>query len=149
MGPTKPPETTVDSEHKGDLLISYFWVQVTYCILDMRVINTDAVLCLNNKSEKSLVTAEREKKRKCLDTFLHQRQFLSPFFVSVDDLLGTKAEAMLKRLAIRLATKWQQPYSSTFGYVWSRVDIKMVRDTNHCIRGSWVPVIRISAQRPQ
>ena len=64
-------------------------------------------------------------------------------------MLGTEREVMLKRLNIRLATKWRQPYSQTCGYVLIRVDITMVRYTHRFIRGSWVPVIQIRMQRHQ
>ena len=65
-----------------------------------------------------------------LEAFLQQRRHLSPFFDSVDGLLGVEATATLKRIASRLATKWKQPYSKTCGYVKSRVAITLVRATH-------------------
>ena len=84
-----------------------------------------------------------------LEACLHQHRNLSPFFASVDGLLGVKATATLKRVASRLATKWKQYYSKTFGYVNSRIVITMVRPTHRCIRGYRVPAHWISVQRPQ
>ena len=124
-------------------------MQGTYFILNMRAVNTDVVSYINKTLEKILVTAEREKRHKYLDACLQQRRCFSHFFISLDGLLGTKVDATLKRLASHLATKWRQTYSRTCGYVQRRFAITMVRSTHRCIRGSQVPTISISAQRPQ
>ena len=84
-----------------------------------------------------------------LEAFLQQRPHFSPFFASLDGLLGVEATATLKRLASSLATMWKQSYSKMCGYVKSRITITLVRATHRCIRGSWVPAHRVSVQRPQ
>ena len=84
-----------------------------------------------------------------LQDCLQQRRHFSPFVTSADGLLGVEETATLKRMSSRLATKWRQPYSKTCGYVKSRVAITLVRATHLCLRGSRVPVHRISVQRPQ
>ena len=84
-----------------------------------------------------------------MEACLQQRRHLSPFFASVDGLLGVEAKATLKLLVSSLATKWQLPYSKTCGYVKSRIAITLVRATHRCIQGSSVPAHRISVQRPK
>ena len=42
-----------------------------------------------------------------LEDCLQQRRHFSPFVASVDGLLGVEATATLKRIAIRLDTKWK------------------------------------------
>ena len=84
-----------------------------------------------------------------LEACLQQRRNFSPFVASVDGMLGVEATATLKRLAIRMATKWKQTYSKTCGYVKSRIAINLVRATHRCIRGYQVPAHRIIVQRPQ
>ena len=84
-----------------------------------------------------------------LEACLQQRRHFPPFVASVDGLLVVEATDTLKRIAIRLATKWWQSYSKTFGYVKSRVSITLVRATHRCLRGSRVPAHQISVQRPQ
>ena len=64
-------------------------------------------------------------------------------------MLVTEVEATLKRLASHVATKWQKPYSLTYGYVRSRVTIIIVRDTCRCIRVYQVMEIRIGIQISQ
>ena len=60
-----------------------------------------------------------------------------------------EATATLQRIAIRLATKWNQYYLKTCGYIKSRIEITLVRATNRCIRGSRVPAHQIRVQQPQ
>ena len=80
---------------------------------------------------------------------LQQSTNFSPFVASMDGFMGVEATATLKRLVSRLATKWQQPYSKTRGYVKSRIVTTLVRATHCCIRGSMVPAHQISVHRPQ
>ena len=84
-----------------------------------------------------------------LEAYLQKRRQFSPFAASVDRFLGVEATATLKRLASRLATKWRQPYSKTYGYVKSRIAITLVRATHCCIPGYRVTEHQISVQRPQ
>ena len=118
-------------------------------MIDMRAVNADAKSYQLRTSEKCLATAERENKPKYLDSCLQQRQHFSPSEELVYSLLGMETEATLKRLVSRLPTKWKQPYSRTCGYVQSRVAITLIRATHCCIRGSQMPAIQISVQRPQ
>ena len=116
---------------------------------NMRVMNTDAKYHMAKALEKCLHDAERGKRRMYLEACLQQRRHFSSFVSSVHGLMGVEATSNLKRSAIRLSTKWKQPYSETCGYVKSRIAIDLVRAIHHCIRGSRVPAHRISVQRPQ
>ena len=73
----------------------------------------------------------------------------TPFVASVDSLLGVEAEATLKCIASHLATKWEGSYSSTYGYMKSRLAITIVRATQRFICGSMVSESQISVTRPQ
>ena len=115
----------------------------------MRVVNIDAKSHSAKQPEKCLQEEERDKKRMYLEACIQQRRHFYPFFASVDGLLSVEATATLKRIDSRLATKWQQPYLRTCGYVKSRISITLVRATHGCIRGSRVPEHRISMQLPQ
>ena len=95
-----PP--TEEGEEKENLLIRGLWTQGTDSIHNMRVVNTDAVSYQYKTPEKCLETADHEKKRKYLNTCLNERRHFTPFFASMDSLLGVKAEATLKRIAIHL-----------------------------------------------
>ena len=49
-------------------------------------------------------------------------------------LIRVEATAALKNLDVRLATKWRQPYSKTYGYVKSRIVITLVRANRRFIQ---------------
>ena len=100
----------------------------------MPFVNTDAKSHRTKDPEMCLQEEERGKKRMYLEACLQQRRNVSPFVASVDGLLGVEATATLKRLASRLATKWNQPYSKMCGYVKSRIAITLVSATHRCIR---------------
>ena len=68
-------------------------------------------------------TAEREKRKKCLHACIKELRNFTLFIPSVDGLVGVRAEITLKRLASLLATKWNELYSRTCGYVKGRVEI--------------------------
>ena len=67
---------------------------------------------------------------------LHQHCRFSLFNVSVYGLLCVEAEATIKLIVIRLATKWNHPHLLTCGYVKSRVAITLVCATHRFIRES-------------
>ena len=100
----------------------------------MRVMNTDAQSHRSKDPERFLQEAERGKKRMYLEACLQQRRHFSPFFASVDGLMGVEATATLNRLASCLATKWNQSYSKTCGYINSRIAITLVLATHRCIQ---------------
>ena len=110
----------------------------------MRVVNTNVKSHMTKAPEKCLQEAERGKKRMYLEACLHQSRHSSPFFASVDGLLGVEETATLKRLASRLSTKWKQTYSKTCGYVKSRIAIALVWATHRCILVYRVLAHRIS-----
>ena len=86
----------------------------------------DTVSYLWKKPDKSLYMEERYNKCKYLDSCLQQRYQFPPFVAPFDGLMGTGLEAVLKRLASRLAIKWKQPHSQSCGYVRNRVAVTMV-----------------------
>ena len=98
-----PPE----EEEKGGLLIRDLWMQGMDSICDMRVVNTDSVFYQSKTPEKCLETYEREEKKKYLRACLNERRDFIPSVASVYRLLRVEAEVTLKRIAIRLAQKWQ------------------------------------------
>ena len=81
--------------------------------------------------EKCIQEMERGKKRMYLEACLQQRRRFSPFFASVDRLLGVETTETLKRLASLLATKCKQPYSKTCGYAKISIATTLVHATHH------------------
>ena len=142
-------EAATGEDERGDLLIRGFWTPGTDCILDVRVTDTDSKSYCNRTPSKVLESQEKEKKRKYLGSCLENRRHFTPFVISVDGLLGREAQTFAKRLAVKLAGKWQKPYSQVCGYVKARLSIAAVRATHLCLRGSRVPAHNISARFSQ
>ena len=62
----------------------------------------------------------------------------SLFVLSVDGQMGREARVFMKRVAEKLAIKWQRSYSEVMGWVQARMSFAILRATNRCIRGSRV-----------
>jgi hypothetical protein len=119
--------------------------------VDVRVTDTDSKSCCKRTLFKVLESAqEKEKKLKYLGACLENRPHFTPFVLSVDGLLlGREAKTFAKRLAVKLAGKWQKPCSQACGYVKARLSIAAVRATHLCLRGSRVPAHNISTRFSQ
>jgi hypothetical protein len=108
------------------------------------VTDTDAKLYRSQDPHKVLARQEREKKKMYLQSCLEQRKHFTPFVVSTDGLIGREAGELLKRLFLRLADKWERPYSVFRGFVSTRMSIAIVRAPYLCLRGLRVPFSQIS-----
>jgi hypothetical protein len=69
--------------------------------------------------------------------------------VSVDGLLGKEANAVLKVLAARTATKAGKSYLNVMGHLRTRMSIAIVRKTHVCLRGSCIPTSQMCNRIPQ
>ena len=116
-------------------------------IHNMHVVNTDTPSHQNNYPEKCLQMAHKNENKKYLELFLQKRCHFSPFVMLVGFFLGVEAEATLKLISSRLATKCKKPYYRTCGYVKSRVAIIKVRATHRCIQISRMPVQKNSVRK--
>jgi hypothetical protein len=113
------------------------------------VTDTDAKSYSKRDPAKVLESQEKEKKRKYLEACLERRRHFTPFVCSVDGMLGREAKTFAKRLAAKLANKWEKSYSQVCGYVNARLSIAIVRATHLCMKGSRVPAHKISIRYPQ
>jgi hypothetical protein len=101
--------------------------------VDIRVTDTDANAYKHQNPHDVLRTQEKEKRKKYLCPCLEQRRSFVPFVVSIDGLIGREAKNLLKQIALRLAAKWEQPYSVVRGFVNARINLAIPRATNLCI----------------
>ena len=60
----------------------------------------------------------------------------SPLVFSLTGGMGPTASVFYKRLASLLAEKWDQPYSSTIGWLRCRLTFSLLRSSIMCIRGA-------------
>ena len=74
----------------------------------MRDVNTDTKYYMTNIPERSLHDAAKLGGKMYPENCLQQRQHFLPLIVSVGRLMGFGVEATLKRISIRITTKWQK-----------------------------------------
>ena len=60
----------------------------------------------------------------------------TPLVLSVTGGMANEATVFYKRLASKLATKWDQPYSSTLSWFHCRLTFSLLRSAVQCIRGA-------------
>ena len=132
-------------ELRGDIAVYSFWSRGTTAIFDVRVTDTDSKSYLATDPSKILSRMEKEKKDKYSDVCSENHLHFTPLVYSVDGLEGTKAKAARKRLASRLAAKWNRQYSQICGFVRSRLAFTLVRSTSRCLRGSRAPCQRVGS----
>ena len=90
-------------------MIRNLWQNGTKSVHDMSVVNTDAKSYLMKTQKRCIQDDAKAKKKIYLGDFLNKRLQFLPLVSYIDGLLDVKAEATLKRIASRFATKWQQP----------------------------------------
>jgi hypothetical protein len=105
-------------------------------VFDIRITDTDAPSNRGKSWEKVLEEQEKEKKRKYLPTCRELRKDFTPLVYSVDGVPGREARAAERRLAAKLAEKWERPYSQMVHYVRCRMSIAVVRSNSLLLRGS-------------
>ena len=139
-----PTDHTTNDGKRGDILLRGIFQRGTDCIIDVRVTDLDCKSNRNSAPEKVLKKHERQKKAKYLQHCLKQRRSFVPFVVSTDGVLGFEANNLLRRIAKKLAEKWDLPYSQICGLVRARVSIAIARTTHLCLRGSRIPASKTS-----
>jgi hypothetical protein len=94
-------------------------------ILTPNLATTDEVL------PKCYSRVAREGEEENLEACLERRRHFTPFVCSVDaGLLGREAKTFAKRLAAKLASKWEKTYSQACGCINARLSIAIVRATH-------------------
>ena len=114
-----------------------FGKKSTDCIIDVRICDVHQPSYSSRNPVNNRKSVENDKKKKCLRHF-------TPFVVSCEGLPGKEADALLKRLFMNLAKKWDKPYSKTVSFVRIRFAIALVRAKKRCFRGSRIHTNSIS-----
>ena len=80
---------------------------------------------------------EAEKKRAYEQRILEvEHSTFTPLVFSATGGMAKQCSTFYKRLASRLAEKWEQPYSSTLCWVRCRLSFSLLRSAIQCIRGA-------------
>jgi hypothetical protein len=128
---------------RGDVSAHGFWSRGTTAIFDIRITDTDAGSYRRKDPRKVLQRQEQEKKLKYGEACREAHRHFTPLVYSVDGLEGDEVTAACKRLASRLAAKWNRKYAQVCTFVRSRMAFTLARTASRCLRGT-----RTHSQRP-
>jgi len=90
--------------------------------------DTDAPSYRSRSPEAVLHMAEVEKKEKYSAACLACCASFTPLCFLIDGMFGTEARFFLHRLADRLSSKWERPYSFVMGWVQARLSFAVLYD---------------------
>jgi len=122
---------------RGDLSAHGLWKRGQTCVLDIKVMDTDAPSYQGTTdSMKVLEKAARQKKAKYLEACLERRRSFMPLVYSVDGMAAKEARAFERRTASLLASKLNRRYSEMCGIVRSRMALAVVRSNTLLLRGT-------------
>ena len=102
---------------RADLLIRGVWSPQETASFDIRVTDTEAKSYSNRNPEDVLESCADEKRRKYSEACQEKHIAITPLFVSVDGMMARESKIFLRRLAHRLASKWDKPYSIIMNWV--------------------------------
>ena len=121
-----------------DLGIRGVWQPQVEALLDIWVIDTDALSYRWHSPTSVLDSGATEKKRVYRTAVEDRRGNFTPFVQSVDDLLQQVASHFIKHLSTSLGSRWERPFSEVIAYVRFRLLFATVRSASLCLRGSIV-----------
>ena len=121
---------------RADLLIRGVWSPLETASFDIRVTDTEAKSYSNRNPEHVLESCADERRRKYSEACHEKPIAFTPLIFSVDGMMARESKIFLRRLADRLASKWDKPYSIIMNWVKLRLNFAILRASNLCIRGT-------------
>ena len=121
-----------------DVAADGFWgSRFERAFFDVRVFNPYAPS--NRQPQLSTTYRKHENiKKRAYDQRIRdvENSTFTPLILSSTGGLGRAATSTYKRLASLLSTKWDQPYSTTMGWIRCRLSFSLLRSAIMCIRGA-------------
>ncbi len=122
---------------QADWSVRGVWEGNRQAFFDNRITDADApsYLAANLSWETIAKRAVHEKKKKYSSVVEELRGSITPLVCSTDCVLHTEYAAYQRRLASRLAAKWERPYSAVMAWVRVRTQFAIIRAVDLRIRG--------------
>ena len=121
-----------------DVSVKGFWGgRHEKTFLDVRVFNPHASSNKKTSISNCYKKHENEKKRAYEQRIRDiEHSSFTPLVLSATGGMAKQSTTFYKRLASRLAEKWDQPYSSTLYWLRVRLSFSLLRSAIQCIRGA-------------
>ena len=121
-----------------DIVENGFWGGTfERAFFDVRVFNP--FVTSNSQTQPANVYRQHENvKKRSYEQRIREVELSSftPLVFAQTGGLGPAATVFYKRLASLLASKWDQPYSTTMGWLRCRISFSLLRSSIMCIRGA-------------
>jgi hypothetical protein len=129
--------TIQGDEARLDIVARGFWQargERSFC--DVRTFNPYAPSNKKSSISATYTIHEKSKKRAYAQRIndIEQSSFI-PLVFSLSGGFGKEATQFYKHLASLLSTKWEQPYSTTLGWLRCCLSFSLLRSSILCIRG--------------
>ena len=121
---------------RADWMARSVWESNRVAFFDNRIIDPDAPSYATLSWEAVANRAANEKKAKYRSAAEELRGTFTPLVCSTDGVLHREYRAYQTRLASKLATKWQKPYSLVMGWVKLRMQFAIFRAVDLRLRGT-------------
>ena len=119
-----------------DLTVRGLWSSQTEALIDCRIVNTDAQSYAHRSVKAVLESTAAAKKTKHRQACNDRRADFSPFVCSSDGAVHREGVHVMKKVAARLAEKWDSNYSRTMSFVRQRLFVAILRASVHCVWGA-------------
>ena len=135
-------------ETRGNVPIRGLWKTQTEAIIDVRFGDADTETWEPYRMDKLLAGWEKTKKDKHGQACYDQQRHFSPFFLSVDGMMGKEALVILATLSRLMAAKLDEPILHVTGWVNNQIAITVARSYSRVLRGARAPS-PLRTQEPQ
>ena len=115
---------------------------------DNRITDSDAPSYVHSNFFWKAISnrAAKEKKGKCHQAAEDLRGSITPLVSSTDGTMHQEYVAFQKRLAVRLAMKWEKSFSQVLNWVRVRTQFAIIRAVDLRLRGTPCHILDLSLQ---
>lgn len=126
-----------EDDARSDIRARGFWTQSQNAFFDVKVFYPHASSLQSKKLSSVFKSCEQEKKRQYNERILQvEHGSFTPLIFSACGGMGREAQAMIRKLAQKMADKRNESYPKVITWIRCRLAFSLARSAIRCIRGS-------------